>query len=116
MGFLCSGSICAVISTHHEDFASQCHQFLAALSLKAQQHSVNMKTCRLFAHLNAVRLQDLRRARMVLWVDDAVTVYTNETAVFFDEFVEHITIKRFDYQQVRAFTSSNNTLAALACI
>ncbi|WIA30057.1 hypothetical protein OEZ86_000152 [Tetradesmus obliquus] len=43
--------------------------------------------------------QDLRRARMVLWVDDPAAVYTNETAAFFDTFAEHITIKRFDYQQ-----------------
>jgi hypothetical protein len=50
--------------------------------------------------LSLVYLQDLRRARLVLWVDDPAVIYTNATAAFFDEFAEHITIKRFDYQQV----------------
>lgn len=55
----------------------------------------------MFVHCLTVGLQDLRRSRMVLWVDDPAAVYTNETAAFFDTFAEHITIKRFDYQQVR---------------
>jgi hypothetical protein len=45
-------------------------------------------------------VQDLRKARLVLWVDDPAAVITHDTAPFFDAFSEHITIKRFDYAQV----------------
>jgi hypothetical protein len=49
-------------------------------------------------------LQDLRRAHMVLWVDDPAAVHTNATAPFFDAFAEFITIRQFNYQQVRQQT------------
>jgi hypothetical protein len=49
---------------------------------------------------SVVHMQDLRRARMVLWVDDPATVYTNNTAPFFDAFADYISIKRFDYNKV----------------
>jgi hypothetical protein len=43
---------------------------------------------------------------MVLWVDDPATIYTNDTAPFFDAFAEYITIKRFNYSQVSAATQA----------
>jgi hypothetical protein len=45
-------------------------------------------------------LQDLRRARMVLWVDDVAAVITNSTAPFFDAFSDYIAVKQFNYSQV----------------
>lgn len=46
-------------------------------------------------------MQDLRRAHLVVWTDVLTTLVTNDTAPFFDAFAEHITVKRFDYDEVR---------------
>jgi hypothetical protein len=51
------------------------------------------------------RVQDLRRARLVLWADDPAALITNDTAPFFDAFSQHVTIKRFDYDKVNKCSS-----------
>ncbi|WIA33895.1 hypothetical protein OEZ86_006994 [Tetradesmus obliquus] len=43
--------------------------------------------------------QDLRRARLVVWTEDPAALVTNDTAPFFDAFAEHITVKRFNYNE-----------------
>lgn len=64
-----------------------------------QTRSNMLHTLACQTHL-CVCLQDLRRARLVVWTEDPAALVTNDTAPFLDAFAEHITVKRFNYNEV----------------